>query len=107
MNKAFNDLIYQSGLIADGCWDELDTYTQEAIERLIELIVLECVVIVGSMEEPHQDIAKLIKQHFGVEEQATETVELHSCPYAEELYGNYDKMCDCDEERTRQCAMDI
>ena len=107
MNKAFDDLIYQSGLIADGCWDELDTYTQEAIERLIELIVLECVVIVGSMEEPHQDIAKLIKQHFGVEEQATETVELHSCPYAEELYGNYDKMCDCDEERTRQCAMDI
>ena len=107
MNKAFNDLIYQSGLIADGCWDELDTYTQEAIERLIELIVLECAVIVGSMEEPHQDIAKLIKQHFGVEEQATETVELHSCPYAEELYGNYDKMCDCDEERTRQCAMDV
>jgi len=107
MNKVFDDLIYQSGLIADGCWDELDTYTQEAIERLIELIVLECVVIVGSMEEPHQDIAKLIKQHFGVEEQATETVELHSCPYAEELYGNYDKMCDCDEERTRQCAMDI
>ena len=107
MNKVFDDLIYQSGLIADGCWDELDTYTQEAIERLIELIVLECAVIVGSMEEPHQDIAKLIKQHFGVEEQATETVELHSCPYAEELYGNYDKMCDCDEERTRQCAMDI
>ena len=33
-----------------------------------ELIVLECAVIVGSMEEPHQDIAKLIKQHFGVEE---------------------------------------
>jgi hypothetical protein len=32
------------------------------------LIVLECAVIVGSMEEPHQDIAKLIKQHFGVEE---------------------------------------
>ena len=68
MNKAFDDLIYQSGLIADGCWDELGTYEQEAIERLIELIVLECVVIVGSMEEPHQDIAKLIKQHFGVEE---------------------------------------
>lgn len=107
MNKAFDDLIYQSGLIADGCWDELDTYTQEAIERLIELTVLECAVIVGSMEEPHQDIAKLINQHFGVGEQATDPVELHSCPYAEELYGNYDKMCDCDEERTRQCAMDI
>ena len=76
-------------------------------EKFAELIVLECAVIVGSMEEPHQDIAKLIKQHFGVEEQVIEPVELHSCPYAEELYGNYDKMCDCDEERTRQCAMDV
>jgi hypothetical protein len=37
-------------------------------QKLAELIVLECAVIVGSMEEPHQDIAKLIKQHFGVEE---------------------------------------
>jgi len=38
------------------------------MEKFAELIVLECAVIVGSMEEPHQDIAKLIKQHFGVEE---------------------------------------
>jgi len=37
-------------------------------KEFAELIVLECAVIVGSMEEPHQDIAKLIKQHFGVEE---------------------------------------
>ena len=37
-------------------------------EKFAELIVLECAVIVGSMEEPHQDIAKLIKQHFGVKE---------------------------------------
>ena len=36
--------------------------------KFAELIVLECAVIVGSMEEPHQDIAKLIMQHFGVEE---------------------------------------
>ena len=35
---------------------------------LAELVVLECAVIVGSMEEPHQDIAELIKQHFGVEQ---------------------------------------
>ena len=36
-------------------------------QKLAELVVLECAVIVGSMEEPHQDIAELIKQHFGVE----------------------------------------
>jgi hypothetical protein len=36
-------------------------------EKFAELIVRECAVIVGSMEEPHQDIAKLVKEHFGVE----------------------------------------
>jgi hypothetical protein len=41
MNKAVDDLIYRSGLIADGCWDELGTYEQEAIERLVELTVVE------------------------------------------------------------------
>ena len=52
-----------------------ETWTTLSYEQMIklsevfaELIVLECAVIVGSMEEPHQDIAKLIKQHFGVEE---------------------------------------
>ena len=44
-----------------------DNFSEE-LEKFAELIVLECAVIVGSMEEPHQDIAKLIKQHFGVEE---------------------------------------
>ena len=38
------------------------------MERFAELIVLECAIIVGTMEEPHQDIAELVKQHFGVEE---------------------------------------
>ena len=47
MNKAFDDLIYQSGLIADGCWEELDTYTQEAIERLFQMTVRECIDIIS------------------------------------------------------------
>jgi hypothetical protein len=78
MNKAFDDLIYQSGLIADGCWDELDTYTQEAIERLIELTVRECMdcsTWVGKanknvIEPVHtaHAINQRIKKHFGVEE---------------------------------------
>ena len=47
-----------------------------------------------------------IKQVLAQPEQAP-TSELHSCPYAEEIHGNYEKVCDCDEERTRQCAQDI
>jgi hypothetical protein len=39
MNKQFDDLLYRAGLTAQGCWDELGTYEQEAIERLMKLIV--------------------------------------------------------------------
>ena len=46
----------------------LSVNSEKFEEKFAELIVPECAVIVGSMEEPHQDIAKLIKQHFGVEQ---------------------------------------
>ena len=51
-------------------------------------------------------VSAAIKQALAPPEQAP-TDELHSCPYAEEIHGNYEKVCDCDEERTRQCAQDI
>jgi len=47
-----------------------------------------------------------IKQALAPPEQAP-TSELHSCPYAEEIHGDYETLCDCDEEQTRQCAQDI
>jgi hypothetical protein len=48
-------------------YPDRELYTKEQLEKFAELIVRECAVIIGSMEEPHQDIAKLVKQHFGVE----------------------------------------
>ena len=73
MNEKIKQLALDAG-IGFTLWDDsgremIDNYTpEEYLEKFAELIVLECAVIVGSMEEPHQDIAKLIKQHFGVEE---------------------------------------
>jgi hypothetical protein len=32
---------------------------------------------------------------------------MHTCPYAEEIHGDYETLCNCDEEATRQCAQDI
>jgi hypothetical protein len=46
MNEKMEDLLYKAGLTASGCWDELGTYEQEAIEKLTELIVLECATLV-------------------------------------------------------------
>lgn len=33
--------------------------------------------------------------------------ELHSCPYAEDINGDYDTLCNCCHECSRQCAEDI
>jgi hypothetical protein len=78
MNEALDDLIYHSGLIADGCWEDLDTYTQEAIERLFHLTVQECVracinegktyEIESAGEHSSNFYATAIKKHLGVEE---------------------------------------
>ena len=50
---------------------------------------------------------KLVLKQSGVEEQDTESNEWHTCPYAEEIHGDYDTLCDCDEEQAYQCSRDI
>jgi hypothetical protein len=61
MNERHEQLMAQA-------WIEFAPDAKAVTKRFAELIVRECAVIVGSMEEPHQDIAKLVKEHFGVEE---------------------------------------
>ena len=65
MNPHVEDLLYQAGLTAQGCWEDLDTYTQEAIERLVIIAVRECANLADEAE-PFL-ASDLIKQHFGVE----------------------------------------
>ena len=43
MDSKMDDLMYRSGLTADGCWDEMDSYDKEAIEKFGKLIVLDCI----------------------------------------------------------------
>jgi hypothetical protein len=45
MNSKIDDFIYQSGLIAAGCWDKFDDYDKKAIEKFGELIIKECIEI--------------------------------------------------------------
>ena len=71
MNERIGKLAVKAGAHWDhGDWNMPSAvyFSERDLEKFARLIVLECAVIVGSMEEPHQDIAKLIKQHFGVEE---------------------------------------
>jgi len=42
MNERIEHCLYQTGLTAQGCWDELDDYARQGIEKFAELIVQEC-----------------------------------------------------------------
>jgi hypothetical protein len=71
----FSKLHYHSGLVAQGCWDELDEYDREAIIRFGKLIVQECAKI-ADVERPNsigcgyitKTKGMLIREHFGVAE---------------------------------------
>jgi hypothetical protein len=72
VNERIEHCLYQAGLTAQGCWDELDDYARQGIEKFAELIVKECQQV--SLKNSHRDddmgaiIARQIKEYFGVEE---------------------------------------
>ena len=71
MNQRLEDLMYRSGLTAQGSWDSMDPYDQQAIERFAELIVREC-ASVGDYWVDNEDngknlVSDKLKKHFGIE----------------------------------------
>ena len=69
MDSKIDDLMYKSGLTASGCWDEMDSYDKQAIEKFAELIVKECAELMyGRDENGNCKDGDVIKEHFGVEE---------------------------------------
>ena len=97
MNERIRELMLEAGYAAPEIAGRANKFA--------ELIVQKCANLADEAE-PYK-AADLIKKHFGVEEQDTESNEWHTCPYAEEIHHDYDTLCDCDEERTIQCRMDI
>ena len=77
MNNAIENLMYEAGLTASGCWDNMDEYDQKAIEKFAELIVEECIAVVVNvysntpleLSGPLLTASEEIAEHFyGVEE---------------------------------------
>ena len=62
MNNKLEELMYQAGLTAQGCWNEMDGYDHEAIEKFAELIVQECINATGNCA----GTGNMIKEHFGI-----------------------------------------
>jgi len=87
------------------------------MEKFAELILQECFQACMNEGASYEEKAagayqsnlyvNAIKKHFALEGQVTESNEWHTCPYAEEIHGDYDTLCDCDDERTYQCSRDI
>ena len=74
MNERIEHCLYQAGLTAQGCWDELDDYARQNIEKFAELIVRECAQVcrdqpnIYAMKADRDNCAIAIEEHFGVEE---------------------------------------
>lgn len=63
---AMEKLMYDSGLTAQGCWDQMDSYDKEAIMKFGELIVRECANVAADQSAIRPEYR--IRRHFGVEE---------------------------------------
>lgn len=78
----FEKQMYDSGLTAQGCWDEMDSYMHEAIEKFGELIVRRCiseVAMMGVTQYENKDIAwavdliiKNLKDTFEIDESSVD-----------------------------------
>lgn len=53
MNRNLEELMYEAGLTAQGCWDEMDDYDRAAILKFGELIVVRCMELYA---EPLPDV---------------------------------------------------
>jgi hypothetical protein len=68
MNQQLENLMYHSGLTAQGCWDSMDAYDHEAIEKLVELVIQESIDVIVRHDYHGQWLGEKIKQHFGIDQ---------------------------------------
>ena len=68
MSDPFFEEMYQSGLIAQGCWDALDDYDKIAVLKFGELIVNHCCKMMVDLEAqyPANLTVREIKKHYGM-----------------------------------------
>ena len=67
MNERMEDLMYRAGLTAQGCWDEMDSYDRQAIEKFAELIVRECCEVAKQTDADDGDDYKSGRTWAGIE----------------------------------------
>lgn len=78
MTDPLDELMYQAGLTAQGCWDEMDEYDRTAILKFAQLIVRECVKVMydnaierkvpPDINQTPTHYAIAVLEHFGVKD---------------------------------------
>ena len=64
-SEHFEQLLYQSGLTAQGSWDQMDQYDREAIRRLYELTIQDCINDVTVWERDSRNhISHMLRIHY-------------------------------------------
>jgi len=63
----FDKQLYESGLTAQGSYDKMDQYDQEAIIRFAELLLKQCLTYVDDSFGDVDYVKFMIKRDFGVE----------------------------------------
>jgi len=111
MNERIKELIKQMDQAETPTGGGAFTLYDTDLEYFAELVVRECadIATIHQQNHAHDSIGRYVLEHFGIaerEEQVTDP-NLHTCPYAEEIHNDYETLCDCNEESTRQCAMDV
>lgn len=77
MTDKYDKLLYDAGLTAQGCWDQMDDYDRAAIMKFGELVARKCiseVALMGMTQYDDENIAWAtttiingIKDKFGIE----------------------------------------
>ena len=102
---------YPSGEGGDAEWKNLVIFEKQDLQKFAQLIVKECADFIEQDQGSGNALANRLNQHFGVspEKEAIPLDEKkgHLCPYNMEINDDYQTLCDCDEEATEQCALDV
>jgi hypothetical protein len=65
----FEQLLYESGLTAQGSWDQMDQYDREAIRHLYDMAIQDCINNVEVWERDSRNhISHMLRLHYGMEQ---------------------------------------
>ena len=76
---------------------DMTVYNEVFARKIID----QCIKVALSNDDPFTAID--IIEHFEFKNSNQE----HTCPFKEDVHGDYETLCDCDDEQTRQCDLNI